>query len=290
MAIATKAKPKTSTHKKRTAGHHRQTKHYVKSYWPYLPMLAVVALGFVVNSYISRPSAVLGATTNLTQQALLTETNQDRQSNGRANLHASLQLQQAAQAKAQDMVARNYWAHNTPEGSKPWIFMTNAGYQYQAAGENLAYGFDSASAVLNAWMHSPQHRENLLDTTFTEVGFGVAQAGNYQGKGPETIIVALYGQPVTAGSSGSVLSATAPATAVPVSRLEVMSTSAISGFIVGVVGSIAVLLVLVRHGIAWRKIINRGELFVVQHPLLDTALVGVAVVAVILTGTAGFIR
>jgi len=252
-------------------------------------MLLVVALGFVANSYLNRPTTVLGVTTNLSQQALLNETNEDRQQNDRTSLRLSSQLQQAAQAKAQDMVARNYWAHDAPDGSKPWLFITNAGYQYQAAGENLAYGFDSAPAVLNAWMHSTQHRQNLLDTTFTEVGFGVAQAGNYQGKGPETIVVALYAQPATA-STGTVLSANVPATAVPVSRLEVMTTSAISGFIVGVVGSLAVLLVLVRHGIAWRKLISRGELFVVQHPLLDTALVGVAVVAVILTGTTGFIR
>jgi hypothetical protein len=167
--------------------------------------------------------------------------------------------------------------------------MTNAGYQYQAAGENLAYGFESAPAVLNAWMHSTEHRNNLLDTNFSEVGFGVAQAGNYQGKGPETIVVALYGQPAN-GSAGTVLSASASTTTVPVSRLEVISTSALSGFIVGVAGSIAVLIVLVRHGIAWRKIINRGELFVVQHPLLDTALVAVAATALILTGTAGFIQ
>lgn len=287
MAIATKPKPKGATHKKRVAAHHRQTKKYIKSYWPYLPMIAVVVVGLFVNSLISRPLTVLGEQTNLTQQALLEATNVDRQNNQRGSLSLSRQLQDAAQSKANDMVAENYWSHTSPDGEKPWKFITATGFQYQTAGENLAYGFDSATAITNAWMHSTEHRANMLDTSYSEVGFGVAQSGNYLGHGAETIVVALYASPI--GGEVAPASTTLPLRAANVSRIEAI-TPALSGFLVGVIGSLAVLAVLVRHGIAWRKLISRGELFILHHPLLDTLFVSIAVAAVILSSTTGFIR
>lgn len=293
MAIATKAKPKGVHHKKRVAAHHRQTKHYVKSYWPYLPMVAVIAAGIFVNGLLSHPTAVLGEHSNLTQQALLDTTNDDRSSNQSGDLTLSSQLQQAAQAKAQDMVTKNYWSHETPDGQQPWSFITAAGYQYQAAGENLAYGFDSADAVSNAWMHSPEHRANLLDQDFTQVGFGVAQSPNYMGNGAETVVVALYASPPsTTHVAATVLPAhtSVAVEAASVSRVEAMAAPAISGLIVGIVGSLAIVAVLVRHGIAWRKLISRGELFVLHHPWLDTLFVTIVVAAVLLTQTAGFIN
>lgn len=288
MAIATKAKPKTIQHKKRVAAHHRQTKHYVKSYWPYLPMVAVIAAGLFVNTLLARPVTVLGEQTNLSQQALLDATNNNRQTNQRSGLSLNLQLGRAAQDKANDMVAENYWSHTSPDGAKPWRFITAAGYQYQTAGENLAYGFDTASAITNAWMHSKQHRANMLDISYSEVGFGVAQAGNYLGHGPETIVVAIYASP--AGGVVSPASTTMPIEADAVSRLQSMAAPAASGFIVGVIGSLAIVAVLVRHGIVWRKLISRGELFVLHHPMLDTLFITIAVVAVLLSTSTGFIH
>ena len=287
MAIATRPKPKGIQHKKRVAAHHRQTKDYVKSYWPYLPMIAVVAAGLFINTLISRPVTVLGEQTNLTQQALLDATNVDRQNNERGILSLSRQLQDAAQAKANDMVADNYWSHTSPDGEKPWKFITATGFQYQTAGENLAYGFDSATAITNAWMHSSEHRANMLDGTYSEVGFGVAQSGNYLGHGPETIVVAMYASPV--GGEVAPASTTLPLKAENVSRIEAI-TPALSGFAVGVIGTLALVFVLVRHGIAWRKLISRGELFVLHHPMLDTLFVAIAVAAVILSSTTGFIH
>jgi uncharacterized protein YkwD len=287
MAIATKAKPKTVQHKKRVAAHHHQTKHYVKSYWPYLPMVAIIAAGLFVNTLLNHTVTVLGEQTNLSQQALLDATNSNRISNQRGNLSLNLQLERAAQDKANDMVAENYWSHTSPDGAKPWRFITASGYQYQTAGENLAYGFDTANAITNAWMHSQQHKANMLDASYSEVGFGVAQAGNYLGHGPETIVVALYASP--AGGVVSPASTTMPIEADAVSRLQSMAAPAASGFIVGVIGSLAVIAILIRHGIAWRKLISRGELFVLHHPMLDMLFVSIAVIAVLLSTAAGSI-
>lgn len=288
MAIATKPKPQSLSHKKRQAAHHRLTKHYVKSYWPYLPMVAIVAAGMFISGILNRPTAVLGVNSDLTQQALLDSSNTVRTENNQNSLTLDSKLAAAAQSKANDMVTKNYWSHNSPDGQTPWKFVSAAGYQYQAAGENLAYGFDAASTVTAAWMHSTEHRANLLDTNFSQVGFGVAQSANFQGDGPQTIVVALYGAPITADAGAPLEITPVSTTAVP--RINTLAESAASGFIIGMLGTIAVVIVLLRHTIAWRKLLSRGELFVIHHPVLDIVLVGVATIAVLFDQTAGFIR
>jgi hypothetical protein len=128
---------------------------------------------------------------------LLADTNAQRVANGVAALSLNDKLDAAAQANADDMAARNYWSHYTPEGNPPWIWVTNQGYAYQALGQNLATGFSDEQSTINGWMASPPHRENLLNSNFTEVGFGYANNPDYTaaGGGPQTIVVAFYGKP-----------------------------------------------------------------------------------------------
>ena len=76
----------------------------------------------------------------------------------------------AAEAKLADMRASNYWDHTSPNGKKPWDFIRETGYSYSYAGENLAKGFTDSESVVDAWMNSEKHRENLLNTHFTEIG------------------------------------------------------------------------------------------------------------------------
>lgn len=295
MAIATKTttKPKTVAHKKRSGAHHKQTKLYHKSYWPYIPLLLILGLGLVTNSFMSHPRAVLGWQQNLNQEALLLETNNDRRANTRQPLSIDKQLATAAQIKANDMVQKDYWAHVTPSGQQPWEFIMDSGYQYQTAGENLAYGFTSAEAVLNGWMKSDEHRTNLLDSGYTQVGFGVAQSKDFQGKGSQVIVVAMYGSPsaTTANSgqdSGAGWATTDETNQIAVSRVSSLS-STLSGLLVGIIGTLAILAVLFRHAVAWRKLIRRGENFVIKHPILDMTLVAVAIISGLLLQTAGFI-
>ncbi len=200
MALAAKSKKRVSTkspHNKRRSGqHHQRNDHYMKTYWPYIPIIAIVAVGLFCNSFLGNiHKSVLGYATDMSIAELATTTNAQRSSNGLGSLALNNQLASAAQAKANDMVARDYWAHNTPDGATPWTFFTAAGYSYQTAGENLAYGFDSSDATVTAWMNSAEHRANILNTTYTDVGFGVANSPDYQGTGPETIVVAEYGSP-----------------------------------------------------------------------------------------------
>lgn len=137
---------------------------------------------------------VLGYATNVNISALLSSTNNERAGSGLSGLSLNSKLNQAAQSKANHMIANNYWSHYAPDGTSPWYFIESAGYSYERAGENLAYGFSSSGGVVQGWMDSPTHRANILDSGFSEVGFGIANGENFQGS-ENTVVVAMYGQP-----------------------------------------------------------------------------------------------
>lgn len=212
MVLVTPKKRTPSIHSKRRHGqHHKQSHDYHKAYWPYLPMALIVGLGIFVNAFWgSIQQHVLSYATNMSISGLLQETNEERVAGGLANLTLNSTLNQAAQAKANDMAARDYWSHNTPEGNPPWVFFDAAGYDYATAGENLAYGFDSSTEAVAGWMNSPGHRANIMNTGYVDVGFGIANSPDYQGTGPETIVVAMYGSPAVV--------AAAPATPPPATK------------------------------------------------------------------------
>ncbi len=100
---------------------------------------------------------------------------------------------QAAAAKANDVFAKNYWAHYAPDGTSPWFFFQQAQYQYLYAGENLAKDFTDSQAVVAAWMNSPTHRDNILKPEYEEIGFAV-QEGNLQNQ-DTVLVVQLFGKP-----------------------------------------------------------------------------------------------
>ena len=177
-------------------------------------MALIVTVGVVVNTFWGTiQQNVLSYATNMSVSGLLQETNEERVAGGLVSLTLNAKLNSAAQAKANDMAARDYWSHNTPEGNTPWTFIDAAGYDYQSAGENLAYGFDSSTEAVIGWMNSPGHKANVMNTGYTEVGFGIADATGYQGTGPQTIVVAMYGKPAVLAAAASA----APAPSKPAS-------------------------------------------------------------------------
>lgn len=140
---------------------------------------------------------------------LINFTNQKRVENGLSVLSLNSQLSDAAENKAEDMIEKDYWAHNSPDGITPWVFIKASGYEYVYAGENLARGFRNSDDIVNAWMASPTHRANLLSPKFKEVGFSV-KSGNLNGE--ETILV------VQEFGSKSVLAATENVPQTPISN------------------------------------------------------------------------
>lgn len=174
-------------------------KHFAKVYWPYIPVLAIVTFGMLFggvlpNSRQPQP-ATLAYASEMSRSVLLSGTNSQRTSNGLSALSINSKLNSSAQAKAQDMVNKDYWAHNSPNGDAPWVFFDAAGYIYTKAGENLAYGFTTSSDTIVGWMNSPSHRANILDSGYTEVGFGFVNSADFVGDGNQTVVVAHYGKP-----------------------------------------------------------------------------------------------
>lgn len=295
MTLVTRSRRTSSHHKKRGGSHHRHNGHYLKTYWPYLPMLVIVGVGLMANSLWSH-SNVLGASSNFSNNVLLSDTNAQRSADHEAGLTLNDQLSAAAQAKANDMVQHNYWAHNAPDGRTPWSFITAAGYNYQAAGENLAYGFDNAGDTVTGWMNSPTHRANVLNANYKDVGFGVAQSPNYQGQGPETIIVAEYGEPAgavpAAGGVAGAQNTTASLSAKPVSRIQLLTggQAAWSTAAVSALAGAAIALFIVRHGLRLKRLVVEGEHFVTRHALLDISIVFIGTMAIVFMQASGTIH
>jgi uncharacterized protein YkwD len=102
-------------------------------------------------------------------------------------------LQAAAQEKADDMVKNGYFAHTSPLGVTPWYWFGNVGYDFSYAGENLAVNFSDSQDVTNAWMNSPEHRANILNAHYTNIGMAIA-TGTFQGQSA-IYVVELFGTP-----------------------------------------------------------------------------------------------
>lgn len=135
---------------------------------------------------------------NLDNEGILFFTNAQRYANGKLKaLTRNAQLDSAAEARLKDMFDQQYFEHVSPQGVQPSAVAKEHGYLYILFGENIALGdFDSNEALVEAWMNSPQHRENILNGKFTEIGLAVGK-GIYKGK--ETwIAVQGFGFPASA--------------------------------------------------------------------------------------------
>jgi uncharacterized protein YkwD len=136
---------------------------------------------------------VLGYAANISPQEVIRLTNAQRATGGLAPLTENGTLNGAAIAKGNDMLAKGYWAHFSPDGTSPWSFFLSFGYKYRYAGENLARDFGDAGSAVSAWMASPTHRDNIMNAKYKEIGIGVVE-GSLAGV-DTTIIVQFFGTP-----------------------------------------------------------------------------------------------
>jgi len=173
--------------------------HLIRGHGIAIVVFLVVALQFGYNTLTT--GNVLGDKAAITVGGLLDETNTARANSGEPSLVLNEKLTQAAYLKAEDMFTRQYWAHNAPDGTQPWKWLGDVGYNYAEAGENLAKGFSSNTATVSAWLHSSEHRANVLKPSYTQVGFATKE-GKLQGK-PTTVVVALYGTPAEVAVAGA---------------------------------------------------------------------------------------
>jgi uncharacterized protein YkwD len=105
---------------------------------------------------------------------VLTRINAERRRARGQPLTLDSRLDAAAQRHAEDMLARSYFAHRDPDGKTVRERARAAGYAWSAIGENLAEGQQSAKEVVESWMRSSGHRENILDRRYLQTGVGLA--------------------------------------------------------------------------------------------------------------------
>jgi uncharacterized protein YkwD len=114
-------------------------------------------------------------------QATLCLLNQQRAASGIGPLVENAALSSASTGYSQRMVAQGFFAHESPDGGTLVDRLTAAGYlgddDAWVVGENIGWGQASLAtprSMVDAWMNSPGHRENLLSADYTEVGLGLA--------------------------------------------------------------------------------------------------------------------
>lgn len=173
---------------------------------------AILALILVIEGVFLSQAVLFGRSAGflalILPNTLIDETNQNRIAANLQPLVENPLLTAAAQQKANDMAVNNYFAHTSPSGVTPWYWFQKVGYKYTHAGENLAVNFSDSNDVENAWMNSPDHRANILNSNYTQIGIATAQ-GNYQGR-PTVFVVQLFGKPPAAKPAPTPVVATAP--------------------------------------------------------------------------------
>lgn len=153
----------------------------------YTQIKFIILFGLI--SFMFIPGYVFAS--EITSGNMLRLLNEERAKRGITRLRVSDELNNAALLKSKDMVNRDYFDHYA-FGLTPWDFIKNSGYDYLYAGENLAMDFFTAEGMVNAWMQSDTHRDNILNPNYSEIGLGVVKGeyiedGGLYGK--NTIIV-----------------------------------------------------------------------------------------------------
>lgn len=113
------------------------------------------------------------------EQQVVELTNQERAKNGLPALKLDVELSKVARDKSKDMQTKNYFSHTSPTYGSPFDMMKAYGISYRTAGENIAMGQRSPQEVVQAWMNSQGHRENIMNSNFTHIGVGHVTTGNH---------------------------------------------------------------------------------------------------------------
>ncbi len=109
------------------------------------------------------------------QRQALKLLNDDRKKRNLAPLQFNSHLSKLAESYARDMIDREFFSHRNPEGQSPFERMQERQIAFNYAGENIAFN-ESVYAAQQAFMHSPEHKANILSPHYTQVGIGVVKS------------------------------------------------------------------------------------------------------------------
>jgi uncharacterized protein YkwD len=158
-----------------------------------LASLFIIALVLVLTFLPGVRTTVLDSISAIYASVLVNLTNLDRKNLSIDELQVNPLLEKAAQMKADDMAAKGYFSHNTPDGKTPWYWISEAGYDYKYAGENLAVNFSESEDVQTAWKNSRGHWLNIINPRYTEIGIATS-TGIYKGR-EAVFVVQMFGAP-----------------------------------------------------------------------------------------------
>ena len=154
--------------------------------------MLIIMISQILISFVGKNiPGVLGITSSITAEDLIELTNQQRQQHDLPQLEINPALIDAAVQKGSHMITKDYWAHTSPEGKTPWSFFNDVDYRYLYAGENLARDFLDSQSVVDAWMKSPTHKDNILSSRYQDVGIAVIH-DTFQGQ-PTTLVIQMFG-------------------------------------------------------------------------------------------------
>jgi hypothetical protein len=153
--------------------------------------IALLAVKIALTVYLFAIYPNMAKMSKLMVREVFDFVNSERQGVNLNTLTFNDKLNQAAEAKANDMINKDYFAHKSPDGKMPWDWVSRKDYPYLYMGENLAMNFTSAESAHNALMLSPTHKKNILNSKYTEIGVAIA-TGDFEGKNTN-ILVELFG-------------------------------------------------------------------------------------------------
>lgn len=187
-----------------------QTKHHLKILFVAFAVLAIIGAGYFFRMNLNdwyqiaqneiktgivqlgdfereviTPAPLRGPTeeviSELSVTGIISQTNLQRAQNNLPPLSIDQQLTAMAEAKVDDMFVRQYFAHESPTGESPGDLAEAVGYKYAMVGENLALGnYKDDEVLVEAWMNSPGHRDNILHPKYSEIGVAIKR-GVYEG-------------------------------------------------------------------------------------------------------------
>jgi uncharacterized protein YkwD len=161
-------------------------------------LIAVVALVVTASAWAIEPS------NEITAENVLREMNGYRAEEGLPPLQLDERVHQAAEDRMRDMEDGEYWSHRSPDGISPFVWLANHAYDYAAAGENLANGFETARLLVEAWMESRGHRANIMSSDYEDCGIAVIDGstkGPANGKSIVVMFAKKMGPPIVLRSS-----------------------------------------------------------------------------------------
>lgn len=132
-----------------------------------------------VEAPVKTPSNNVSQSVSEFEKQVVDLTNAERAKEGLKPLEMHSPLMKVAQAKSEDMAKNNYFSHTSPTYGSPFDQIKSAGISYRSAGENIAQGQRTPQQVVQAWMESPGHRQNIMNANYTHIGVGFVDNGYY---------------------------------------------------------------------------------------------------------------